>query len=437
VMTFTSKTERPHEPVRIYRLHIGRCGEHEDLTAAAARACLIPCRGIEAMSIDHVWNEFWDEKWETWEPTNRWYKMPLAYQDWSGGIGSTVSIRSDGVCFQETDRYVPEFSTYSFYARDPNNEPIDGARVMTYKKRNIDGKDYIFPDNYGITDNDGKYTFTLGHGNTYYIRLETSLGNFPAADNTVAMFADNSAGGRHYDIAVPPANQALSNSKTTLKFNEISAPADNIDDFVLKVTFSAEKQVINWGVLWNDQGNCVAYNQQDNSKVNFFSTDEANYNKCLINGNFNAFLPLIGISGGDVEFHIPKSNDWYSFLNNSNCLSNSQLISATFVLYGNALNKVNESEVSQLLNNQVFPNPFNKVTNIKFSLENPSIVSLKIYNIHGELVKTLIDGLLQSGEHSIQWLGENDLSEMLNSGIYYYQLISGEQHATDKIVLIR
>jgi len=45
-MDFTSNAERPHQPVRIYRKHIGRCGEYADITAAACRSALIPCTSI-------------------------------------------------------------------------------------------------------------------------------------------------------------------------------------------------------------------------------------------------------------------------------------------------------------------------------------------------------------------------------------------------------
>ncbi len=55
-MSFTSNNERPHQPVRIYRKHIGRCGEHADLTAAVCRSALIPCTSILAISKDHTWN---------------------------------------------------------------------------------------------------------------------------------------------------------------------------------------------------------------------------------------------------------------------------------------------------------------------------------------------------------------------------------------------
>jgi len=437
VMDFTSKEERPHQPIRIYDLHIGRCGEHEDLTAAAARACLIPCRGIEAMSIDHVWNEFWDEKWEQWEPVNNWYKIPLVYKDWGEGIGSTVSHRSDGVCLQETDRYVDEYSTYTFIAKDSKNQPIDGARIITYKKRTIDGNVYIFPDNYGITDNEGKYTFILGHGNTYYVRLESSLGNFPPTDNQVASFIENSVGGRHYDITLPPSNHPLSKTKTIIDINEVSPPEDNINDYVLKVNFTTEKQVIKWGLLWDDLGGCYTYLENDNGITNFFIKGNEIITKLYDDDSFDAFHTFINAKNGDVEFNIPKANDWFAYLNNGNSINNYQVVNGTFILYANPLTNIEEQNSDNNTNNYLYPNPFSNYANINFTLDNPSDVDLKIYNSNGVIVKTLKDALMPAGTHKIKWYGDNDNSEQLSNGIYYYQLNTRGMRITNKLVLIR
>ncbi|MCD4650163.1 MAG: hypothetical protein K8S56_00015 [Candidatus Cloacimonetes bacterium] len=78
-MTFTSDYERRHQPVRIYKKHIGRCGEHADLTAAAARSALIPCTSILTLSGDHTWDEFWCDRWITWEPVSNVVDDPMRY----------------------------------------------------------------------------------------------------------------------------------------------------------------------------------------------------------------------------------------------------------------------------------------------------------------------------------------------------------------------
>ncbi len=65
---FGAGDERPIQPSRIYTLGAGNCGEHADLSCAAARVGLIPCRNVGARSNDHTWNEFWDDRWVAWEP---------------------------------------------------------------------------------------------------------------------------------------------------------------------------------------------------------------------------------------------------------------------------------------------------------------------------------------------------------------------------------
>jgi hypothetical protein len=70
-----------------------------------------------------------------------------------------------------------------------------------------------------------------------------------------------------------------------------------------------------------------------------------------------------------------------------------------------------------------FPNPFNSDTKIIFGLSSPQKLSLKIYDITGQLVKTLIDNeVLEARYHHILWDGSNNLNQSVSSGTYYLQL---------------
>jgi len=62
--------------------------------------------------------------------------------------------------------------------------------------------------------------------------------------------------------------------------------------------------------------------------------------------------------------------------------------------------------VTELTGN--YPNPFNPTTNVNFSLKVDSRVSLKIYNIRGQKVKTLVEDNMQAGWHSIVWDGRDE-----------------------------
>ena len=82
------------------------------------------------------------------------------------------------------------------------------------------------------------------------------------------------------------------------------------------------------------------------------------------------------------------------------------------------------SHLKQFELKQNYPNPFNPSTTISFTLAKPSKVELKIYNISGQLVKTLYEGWENQGEKSIKWNGTNNFGKKLCSGFYFYRLSS-------------
>jgi hypothetical protein len=83
-----------------------------------------------------------------------------------------------------------------------------------------------------------------------------------------------------------------------------------------------------------------------------------------------------------------------------------------------------------LFNN--YPNPFNPVTTIKFSIPEIQQVTLKVYNLMGREVVTLVDQELQAGYHTTKWNAGN-----MASGIYFYRLISGNKSIKQKMILLK
>jgi hypothetical protein len=87
---------------------------------------------------------------------------------------------------------------------------------------------------------------------------------------------------------------------------------------------------------------------------------------------------------------------------------------------------------------QNYPNPFNPETYISLALPVASPVSLRIYNVAGQLVKTLVDGEeMSAGVHVVRWDGRNNNGEEVASGIYFYKMSAGEFHATKKMVVTK
>ncbi|HOP06414.1 MAG TPA: S8 family serine peptidase [candidate division Zixibacteria bacterium] len=87
------------------------------------------------------------------------------------------------------------------------------------------------------------------------------------------------------------------------------------------------------------------------------------------------------------------------------------------------------------LNN--FPNPFNPQTTISFSLAAPGRVQLRIYNVLGQEVATLVDDRLESGQHEFVWNGTSSSGHPVGSGVYFYRLTTDNTTATRKLLLLR
>ncbi len=89
--------------------------------------------------------------------------------------------------------------------------------------------------------------------------------------------------------------------------------------------------------------------------------------------------------------------------------------------------------------NQNYPNPFNPVTHIVFDIPAnwTASVTLRIYNVQGQLVQTLVDGYLPAGRHEIIWNGRDTAGQPLSSGVYFYQFISGEIKAARKMQMVK
>jgi hypothetical protein len=86
---------------------------------------------------------------------------------------------------------------------------------------------------------------------------------------------------------------------------------------------------------------------------------------------------------------------------------------------------------------QNYPNPFNPITTISYQLPKSEMVTLKVYNILGQEIKTLISEVKQSGYHSVQWHGDNTMGIRVTSGVYLYVINSPSHTMVKKMVLLK
>ena len=110
----------------------------------------------------------------------------------------------------------------------------------------------------------------------------------------------------------------------------------------------------------------------------------------------------------------------------------------TFTVNANellSLNGVSLPTAFALHNN--YPNPFNPVTNILYDVPELTDVTLEIFNVMGQRVRTLAQGSHEPGRYQIVWNATNDIGESLSSGMYIYRIQAGDFVSVKKLVLMK
>ena len=83
------------------------------------------------------------------------------------------------------------------------------------------------------------------------------------------------------------------------------------------------------------------------------------------------------------------------------------------------------------------PNPFNPSTVIRFDLAGAAPVTLKVFDVSGALVATLVDDQLPAGHHQAVWHGRDDQGRTVSSGAYFYRIIAGNNIETRQMMLVK
>jgi len=112
---------------------------------------------------------------------------------------------------------------------------------------------------------------------------------------------------------------------------------------------------------------------------------------------------------------------------------------------GDEIEEREEVVKPQFTLSQNYPNPIvmsqvsrsSELTRIDFSLPEAAEVSLNVYNIKGQLVKTLASGELSAGRHTVSWDGNNVNNQSVGSGVYFYRLDNGKKTINRKMLIIK
>ncbi|MCP4632913.1 MAG: T9SS type A sorting domain-containing protein [candidate division Zixibacteria bacterium] len=89
------------------------------------------------------------------------------------------------------------------------------------------------------------------------------------------------------------------------------------------------------------------------------------------------------------------------------------------------------------INVKAYPNPFNASTTIEFDLPRPSQVTVTVYNLLGENIRSLVDGDESTGKHAIIWDGKDASGKPVASGVYFYRFEVSDHSETKKMLLLK
>ena len=106
--------------------------------------------------------------------------------------------------------------------------------------------------------------------------------------------------------------------------------------------------------------------------------------------------------------------------------------------YQCAITPNGDLEISPVtLNASNYPNPFNPETTICYDISKQGKVSVDIYNLKGQKVKSLLNEIQEAGQHKIIWQGDNEDGKQVSSGTYFYKVKSGGEEIVKKMLLMK
>ncbi len=424
IMDFGSGSERPIQPVRIYALHLGRCGEHQDITAAAGRAALIPVAGTTAITEDHVWDEFWDGfQWTQWEPVNNYVNHPLSYQGWGKQFPALFDWRSDGWVWTVTERYHTNTTTLEVVITDVNENPVDGAQIRVISEYLYGGMQLA---SCGYTDSEGRIVFTIGGGRNIYLNVQCDLGNYPGTGNNGVLAVEESDTDYEYSWSY-----SYPEAMDIVQCGEATEPPEPTNHYQLSFDYEKINEAT-YNQIFTDADFVAVMGE---GVLDFFVCDQENYDLFANGEEFEAFAAEEIAGEGSLEFTCPTDETWYAVFDNSNSLANYQRISLSAGLFVDE-NWQDVGENPELPSEftliGAYPNPFNSATNVRFALSKQGRTEISIYNINGQLVERYVLGQLSAGLHSV-----NLNLDGLASGTYLYNLQSGTSVASGRLVLLK
>jgi len=212
------------------------------------------------------------------------------------------------------------------------------------------------------------------------------------------------------DVAVAPS-----------PYFNLLAPADNS---IIEITDSTASYVVNWNAATDLNGGAIAYQWKLLPEAGSFNSSDTSI---TVTG-----AELIAAMGMGVDDTVTVKHTVLAL--DASGLSTSSIDTMTVTIINSVIVGLeNEIIPTQFYVDQNYPNPFNPTTKIKFGLPSESVVDLRIYDILGREVRTLVNNeALKAGTYSY-----NFDASALASGTYIYRLTTGKNVVSKKMLLLK
>jgi len=168
---------------------------------------------------------------------------------------------------------------------------------------------------------------------------------------------------------------------------------------------------------------------------NIYNSIELDYTKCNLSDACNFGFSIHNNIEPEILFRYEASSCKFPCSIEGGCLVSDSEYKSDYSQYdclGNLLSLNENIILSYFEINQIYPNPFNPITTIRYGLSQNADVQISIYDITGRLITMLINEFQTAGYHSITW----DASSF-SSGIYFLKMWSNNFIKTQKMVLIK
>ena len=416
-------------------------GEHESIYPVVGPSDIIYVGGQSLFAV----NPDGSEKW-TYDLPNEYFTSPAI--DESGNIytasskDKVISLNPDG-----SERWIYETTYQPIYAPVINAEGkifVGTSRGDLYAIKQDGTEDWKITIDVNLLDCPGP--IVIGSDGTLYMEYNPSS-NDPGSK----LFAFNDDGSEKW--VFEPGDNISSPAIGPDNTIYVSSSANTLyalnPNGTIKWSLSDPCSLCKTPTIGSDGTIYIATISDGLLAINPDGTEKWRYNYgTATTDEFNRTSPVIG-TNGRIYIGVDYENKGGGFL--QGCLlksikcANTNLANSAWPKF-----RVNNKNTGQLLITgregrdiygktpfdfallQNYPNPFNPTTTIEYSIPSSQFTTLKVYNLLGQSVETLVNQKLTAGNYKVSFDGSN-----LNSGVYFYKLTSGKHTDIKKLLLIK